>query len=67
MTNSRMLKMIIKSSGLKKVYIAEKLGLSYYGYFKKEKGENDFTSTEIKAMKELLHLSDKEVTQIFLS
>ena len=67
MTNSTMLKMIIEASGLKKVYIAKKLGLSYQGYLKKENGINDFISSEIKIMKDLLHLSDKEVTQIFLS
>lgn len=67
MTNSTMLKMIIEASGLKKVYIAEKLGLSYQGYLKKENGINDFISSEIKTMKDLLHLSDDEVIKIFLA
>jgi hypothetical protein len=67
MTNSTMLKKIIEASGLKKVYIAEKLGLSYQGYLKKENGINDFISSEIKTMKDLLHLSDDEVIKIFLA
>lgn len=67
MTNSVKLKMIIEASGLKKTYIAEKLGLSYQGYLKKENGTNQFLSSEIKTMKDLLHLSDDEVMKIFLS
>ena len=67
MTNSVKLKMIIEASGLKKTYIAEKLGLSYQGYLKKENGTNQFLSSEIKTMKDLLHMSDEEVMEIFLS
>lgn len=67
MTNCAKLKMSIEASGLKKTYIAERLGLSYQGYLKKENGINQFVSSEIKTMKDLLHLSDKEVGEIFLS
>jgi DNA-binding XRE family transcriptional regulator len=67
MTDTVKLKMAIDKSGLKKTFIAETLGLSYQGYLKKENGINDFVSNEIKIMKDLLHLSDKEVIQIFLS
>ena len=67
MTDTTKLKQMIESSGLKKVFIAEQLGLSYQGYLKKENGINDFTSSEIRTMKDILHLTDKEVTQIFLS
>lgn len=56
----------IRDSGLKKVFIAEKLGLSYQGYLKKESGKSDFTSTEIALLKDMLKMSNKEVADIFL-
>lgn len=56
----------IRDSGLKKVFIAEKLGLSYQGYLKKESGKSDFTSTEISLLKDMLKMSNKEVADIFL-
>ena len=67
MTNCTKLKQAIDASGLKKVFIAEKLGLSYQGYLKKENGINEFVTSELKIMKDLLNLSDEEVSQIFLS
>lgn len=56
----------VKSSGLKKVYIAEKLGLTYQGYLNKESGKHDFTSSEISILKDVLHLTNKEIAEIFL-
>jgi hypothetical protein len=38
MADMEKLKKIISDSGLKKVFIAEKLGISYQGYLKKENG-----------------------------
>lgn len=67
MTDSTRLKSIIMDSGLKKTFIAEKLGLSYQGYLKKESGKSDFTSSEIVILKDILKLSNKEVSGIFLS
>lgn len=67
MTDSVRLKSIIAASGLKKTFIAEKLGLSYQGYLKKETGKSDFTAKEISVLKDLLKLSNKEVSVIFLS
>ena len=67
MTDSTRLKGLVKSSGLKKTFIAEKLGLSYQGYLKKENGDSDFMATEISILKDLLRLSNKEVSEIFLS
>lgn len=66
MTDVERLKDKIKSSGLKKVYIAEKLGISYQGYLKKENGQNDFVASEIATLKTILNLSDKDVSKIFL-
>ena len=67
MTDSVRLKSIIAASGLKKTFIADKLGLSYQGYLKKENGKSDFTAKEISILKDLLKLSNKEVSEIFLS
>ena len=67
MTDSTRLKSLVESSGLKKTFIAEKLGLSYQGYLKKESGKSEFVANEISVMKDLLRLSNKEVSEIFLS
>lgn len=67
MTDTVRLKSLVESSGLKKTFIAEKLGLSYQGYLKKENGKSDFMATEVSIMKDLLRLSNKEVSEIFLS
>jgi DNA-binding XRE family transcriptional regulator len=67
MTDSVRLKSIIAASGLKKTFIADKLGISYQGYLKKENGKSDFTAKEISILKDLLKLSNKEVSEIFLS
>lgn len=67
MTDSTKLKSIIESSGLKKTFIADKLGISYQGYLKKENGKSEFLANEISIMKDLLRLSNKEVSEIFLS
>ena len=67
MTDSNRLKDVVEKSGLKKTFIAEKLGLSYQGYLKKENGKSEFMAKEISVMKDLLRLSNKEVSEIFLS
>lgn len=67
MTDTARLKNLVESSGLKKTFIAEKLGLSYQGYLKKENGKSDFMATEVSILKDLLRLSNKEVSEIFLS
>lgn len=67
MTNTIKLKEIVQESGLKKSFIAQKLGLSLQGYLNKENGLHDFTSSQILILKELLHLTQKEVADIFLS
>lgn len=66
MTGEKLSK-VVEQSGLKKNFIADKLGISYQGYLNKEKGKTDFTSKEISIMRDLLHLSNKEVMEIFLS
>lgn len=47
MTDSRALKELIKSKGLKLKYVAEYLGLSSYGFSKKLNNEQEFKTTPI--------------------
>ena len=67
MVDTKRLTDIIRVSGLKKVYIAEKLGVSYQGYLNKESGKSDFTASQIATLKDLLSLSNKDIMDIFLS
>ena len=66
MTSEKLVE-VVEKSGLKKSFIAEKLGITYQGYLNKEKGKSDFTSKEISVMRDLLHMTNKEVMEIFLS
>ena len=67
MTNSDMLKEAVKNKGLKKTYIAQCLGISPQGYYKKENGMSEFTASEIQIMRDILGLSHRAVKDIFLS
>lgn len=67
MANTEKLKEIIDRSGLKKSHIAEKLGITSQGFWKKENGQSDFTASEIRVLKDILNLSDRQVMDIFLS
>lgn len=67
MVKTEELRSKISESGLKKGYIAEQLGITYAGYALKEKGQNEFTASEIQALRKILSLSDRDVKRIFLS
>lgn len=68
MTNVTLLNDIIKKSGLKRCWIAEQLGLSYFGFQKKVNNENQFKASEIKKLCELLNVvSLKEREDIFFA
>lgn len=60
------LKEIIKNSGLKATFIAEKLGLSRSAYYNKIDGKTKFNAVEISSLKEILNLSLEQVDRIFL-
>ena len=65
MTNSKLLRQKIDESGYKLQFVAEKCGLTYYGFMKKVNNESEFKASEIAILKELLHLTDSETDQIF--
>ena len=63
MVNTKLLRAKIAESGLKYVYIADKLGLSRYGLQLKIDGKNDFFTEEVNDLCDLLgvtSLSEKE-------
>lgn len=67
MTDVDELRKVLDASGYKLRFVAEKCGLTYQGFLPKMKGESEFTQTEILTLKDLLHLSNSQVQEIFLS
>ncbi len=67
MTDVERLKKRIDDSGVRKSFIADKMGISYQGYLNKENGKSEFLQTEISVLKTILNLTNKEVAEIFLS
>lgn len=65
MTNTEMLKEVIRQSGFKRKYIAEKLGITYAGLMKKIRNESEFKASEIKILCDLLNICEKERDSIF--
>lgn len=68
MTNSKELLRIISEKGLKLKFVAEFLGLSPYGLSLKINNRNEFKTSEVSALCELLEISDlKEKELIFFN
>ena len=68
MTNTVLLELLIKKSGLKKGYIAKVLGISRQALNKKIKNESLFTATEISLLCDLLKITSlKEKDKIFFA
>lgn len=65
MVNTQLLDDRIESSGLKRGYIVEKLGLSRFGFDKKLKGQTPFRVAEIYVLCDLLNISESEKQRIF--
>lgn len=67
MTNVTLLRQKIDDSGLKMVYIAEQLGMTPQGLYKKLKDGSDWIFSQVMIIKKLLQLSDDEVNAIFFN
>lgn len=68
MTDTKLLTKKIADSGLKRVFIAKKMGLSAYGLAKKINNENEFKVGEIKTLCDILKIkSFEEVNSIFFT
>ena len=60
MTNSKLLREIIESKGFKLKFIAEKLGLSAYGFQLKLENRTEFKTGEITMLCKLLDIDSLE-------
>lgn len=60
MTNTKLLNEEIENSGLKKGFIASKLGLTRYGLQKKIENENQFKAGEINVLCAILKITSLE-------
>lgn len=60
MTNTELLKKWIKASGFKQEFIADKLGLSSYGFARKRDNLSKFDAAEIDILCDLLKIEKLE-------
>ena len=67
MTNTKLLRWYIEQSGLKRTFVANKIGLTYQGYLNKESGRSEFTQSEIEGLCELLGVSGEDKERIFFA
>lgn len=68
MTNSEELMKLIEDRGLKLKFVAEKLGLSSYGLSLKISNKNEFKTSEVSALCELLDITSlREKERIFFA
>lgn len=62
MTNTALLREKIDESGYKIRFVAKKIGITYQGFLKKINNESEFKASEIQGLKELLNLTDEEIS-----
>jgi len=67
MINSKLLNSKMKESGFKRKYIADQLNLSYQGLRDKITGKREFVVSEVKTLKDILHLNDQAFNDIFFA
>lgn len=68
MTNTELLKEKVENSGLRTGFIADKLGISRAGWYRKLKGESPFTAEQIQIMCDILHITSlREKEDIFFA
>jgi DNA-binding phage protein len=67
MTNTTLLKKKIDTSGYKVIFLAEKVGLTPQGFYKKLKDGSEWTFSQVMILKDLLHLTNEEVDSIFFN
>lgn len=67
MIKGNLLREKIDAYGFKLVYVAKQVGISYQAFLKKLNNETEFKTSEVMILKELLHLTDDEVMEIFFT
>lgn len=67
MTNTELLEDYIAKSGYKKSFIANKMGLTSYGFMLKVNNKSNFKSNEIVMLCDLLNIDEGNMVKIFLT
>jgi len=67
LTNTKLLKCAMLMAGYSIAEMARKMGLSYYGFYKKLTNKSSFKSTEITKATEILGISAKQRDEIFFA
>ncbi|MGN0384567.1 MAG: toxin-antitoxin system, antitoxin component, Xre family protein [Lachnospiraceae bacterium] len=67
MTDTEALNEEISNSGITIKSIAQKLGITREGFYKKLNNETEFKASEISAMQKILNLSNKKRDDIFFA
>lgn len=67
MTNTSLLEHYIEKSGYKKSFIAEKIGLTAYGFALKVNNKSEFKASEMTVLCELLKIDAKDKEAIFFA
>ncbi len=68
MTDEKKLRSVIEKRGMKLKYVAEQIGLSYYGFLLKLTNKKEFKTSEVLALCELLQIESlKEKEEIFFA
>lgn len=67
MTNTKKLKDRIDDSGISISFISRKMGISREAFYLKMNNETEFKASEIRCIKEVLSLTNKERDVIFFA
>ena len=67
MTNTRLFREYISSSGYKLGAVASAAGLTYQGFINKMNNDNEFKASEIKAISAYTHMPDTTRDAIFFA
>lgn len=67
MTNTSLLEQYIDKSGYKKSFIADKLGLTAYGFTLKVNNKSEFKASEMTILCKLLKITAKDKEAIFFA
>ena len=67
MINQNLLKSKIALSGLTFKELAQKIGMPYQSFNNRKTGKIEFNSSEIKALKDILNLTNDDVAEIFFN
>lgn len=67
MTDSKLLSDEISNSGMTVTFIAQKIGITREGFYKKLNNSTEFKASEIVALQSILRLSNNRRDEIFFA